>query len=310
MADTPLPGSAPAPSRTVLYGAFGLTIASEIPLPEFAEGSGRPDVTVQVGATPERLESPTGSGVLFEARPQEYLLNLPSVARFWVRDGKQVVVQPCRDTRPGYLRTLLMGTVMTAVIHQRGGLMLHASGVAGRRGAVLIAAHSGIGKSTIAGALAKRGYAILCDDAAAVSLKGGQAIVHPGIRQISLWRDASLRLGLELSELSPAHPDGEKVLLKEATFEAQAQPVAAIVFLTKTHESQSIALSPIGSADCVTALRHYTRNLRVMHALKANAAHFRMTAEIASRVPAHRLARPAGTDSLGAVADAIEPLLN
>jgi hypothetical protein len=77
-----------------IYSLHGLTISCDFACPELTPASGRADVRVTVGDVPAHLESPRRTGVLFEAAPGHYLLNIDGVARYWARGGSEVLVDP------------------------------------------------------------------------------------------------------------------------------------------------------------------------------------------------------------------------
>ena len=124
-----------AVSTCHIYAVYGMTIASEMEFPELLAGSGTPDVWVRCGAVPAHLSSAPPTGLFFEADADSFLLRVEGVARYWVRAGRDIVVDVAADALDVQVRTFFLGAVLTAVLHQRGVLVLHASGVVGARGA-------------------------------------------------------------------------------------------------------------------------------------------------------------------------------
>ncbi len=55
------------------------------------------------------------------------------------------------------VRLFLLGSVMGAVLHYRGVTPLHGNGFVHEGGAVLVLGNMGVGKSTLAAALVKKG---------------------------------------------------------------------------------------------------------------------------------------------------------
>src|SRR5690606_16389105 len=157
----------------------------------FAAATGAADVEVRRGAVPDQLESPGSTGVLFEAAPASHLLRVPGIAKDWVRDGQEVVIDAEDGAAAADSGACGPGPGLTALLQQRGTLAMHAAAVTGRHGAVLLAGHSGNGKSTLLASLAQRGFGVMSDDAAAITLDARQhPIVHPGIPHARLWKDA------------------------------------------------------------------------------------------------------------------------
>ena len=163
------------------YEAYGLRVRSPVPLP-FARGredpedpaaAGEPDVVVRLGAVPAALAGPAdrrrapGGHAVWEAAAGAFLIGVHGVARYLVTGGREVLVEP----RGGDAREIgasLAGTVWAALLLQRGIVPFHASAVEFEAGAVLFLGRSGAGKSSLLGALLKRGHAMLADDVAGI----------------------------------------------------------------------------------------------------------------------------------------------
>ncbi|MGE0862562.1 MAG: hypothetical protein AB7P34_01570 [Vicinamibacterales bacterium] len=284
------------------YRVHGLTLSSEIEFSDFPEVRARPDVTIIRGVVPDRLESGVSTGVLFEASPENYLLNVPKTARFWVRGGSQIVIDAPADSPAVDVGAFLAGPVLTALLHQRGGLVLHAASVVGANGAVVIAGHSGYGKSTLLASLVAGGLRALTDDAAAITRDDqGRLVVHPGVPRARLWKDAVQRLGHLAGDLARARVGIEKFVLPlTQSFEFEPQPLARIYVLGLGNGSE-VTVERIVNSECFETLRSQTRNLRVLEGLRMQAAHFRLATAVAARVPIYRVLRPRGADSVPAL---------
>lgn len=292
------------------YTVHGLTLSSDIEFPELVPSSGTAHVRVRRGPVPEHLEAPSATGVLFETSPEHYLLRVDQTARYWARRGREVVIEAVPDAPEPYVRLLFLGSVLTAVLHQRGTLVMHAAGALGPQGAVLIAGHSGYGKSTLLAALADRGWLILADDAVAVTLDvSGRPIVQPGFAEIRLWNDAATRLGHSLTCMARPHPGIDKYALSLTSRLCRvAQPLSAI-FVLGMHNADHVAVDTIADVERFHTVREFTRNLGVLKGLGMQVPHFHMAAAVASQVPLFRLTRPMGRNSLAELIEHVESSL-
>lgn len=168
------------------YRLFGLTIRSELELPELPPiaDEGPPDVVISVGDVP-----PAGPGVIA----------IPDVATFRVTEGSRIVVDAVPEAARRNVRLFLLGSAMGLLLHQRGLLPLHASAVEIDGKAVAFMGASGAGKSTLAAWFHDRGHRILADDVLVVRFGAdGQAMALPGMPRLRLWKEA-----LELSGREP-----------------------------------------------------------------------------------------------------------
>src|SRR3569623_476792 len=105
------------------------------------------------------------AGYCAEAIHGRLRCHVPAAGTFLVRDGAVVEFAEAAGADPGWVTLLLHGTARGALIHQRGELPLHAATLVPPKGdvAVAICGATGAGKSTLAAALALRGWALLAD---------------------------------------------------------------------------------------------------------------------------------------------------
>ena len=83
------------------YTISGLRLRSEIELPELVpadETANQAEVRVVRAETPEALKNPINSGVLYQAAPSQFLLKMPNIARYLVRNGDEILVTPESDS--------------------------------------------------------------------------------------------------------------------------------------------------------------------------------------------------------------------
>ena len=149
------------------YLLAGLTISSEFPLPELlshSPGGSSPDVKIRYGPIPDSLPGAILSMSTAQITPDAVLIEISDVGRFYVREGKEIRVQPDPKVKPEDLRLFLLGSAFGAVYFQRGDFPLHASVVLMDGGAVAFSGDPGAGKSTLAAWLNGQGYPLLCDD--------------------------------------------------------------------------------------------------------------------------------------------------
>ncbi|MCI5180864.1 MAG: hypothetical protein D3911_16405 [Candidatus Electrothrix sp. AW3_4] len=50
-----------------------------------------PDIHIRYGTVPRQLKDPTATGVLYQAKPHQFLLRLDEIGGFWMRNGKERV---------------------------------------------------------------------------------------------------------------------------------------------------------------------------------------------------------------------------
>ena len=189
------------------YRAFGLTIVSEVPLPDFLPGEGPADLSIRYGT----VEPPPTGGpepwYRWEAAEGAFRLCWEGVGCFQLRNRSELTVDPAPGVEPGQLRDFLTGSVMAAVLQRRGWLMLlHAGSVSLGGGAVAFCGPSGEGKSTLTGALLRRGHALVADDIVPIRLTGDGPQVQCAFPRMKLTPDSAAALGCDPASLSPINP--------------------------------------------------------------------------------------------------------
>ena len=153
------------------------------------------DLTVTLGAVGA---APTGlahGGALWRGQRGRFWFEIPEVARYLVERGEQVTVEPLAGANPVDVARFLAATPSVAAFLQRGLPVLHAAVALGPGGAVLLSGDSSAGKSVLLASLLGRGWQMLSDDMAALSLGADGAVrVLPISDELRLWPDADVRI--------------------------------------------------------------------------------------------------------------------
>jgi len=214
------------------FSVFGLIVRSEIPLPAPVAPVGDADLEIRIGALPLSLSGALVTRIGFDADEASVLIRIEGVGRFWIREGREVVVDPAVDAPLAWLLQPLVSTVMAVALQQRGVLTLHGSVVQVKNRAVVIAGASGSGKSTLAGFLAARGHPVHSDGFAAIvnTLTAPHVLAGPAVQK--LWPDTARYLGHD----EHAHPRLAPASDKRLIFQSRpplrpSLPLAAIYVL-------------------------------------------------------------------------------
>jgi hypothetical protein len=219
--------------------------------------------------------------VLWRAATGRLLLDVPGVARYLVSDGTLVQVDPCAAAPAEDVQRFLQMTPAAALYLQRGIPVLHAAVAADAAGqAVVLAGDSCVGKSVLLAALAQRGWSVLTDDLAPVTL-GPDA----------------------LAVAVPAWPG---VITRPGSFAGQPRPISAI-WLLGVHNFEPVEVSSVTGIARFEALAAAAYNCRIASALLDRASYLRVAGAVAgSGIPIRRLTRPRRRWTAEELADIIE----
>ena len=275
------------------YYVFGLHIASSIHFPEMALREGPPDVCIQYGQTPRDLVNPKISGVRYQAGPGEFLLQVDHVARYYVTNGNNIVIEPLEQANDQEVLLFLMGSAMGALLHQRKILPLHGSAIEVNGESIIFLGPSGIGKSTIAACFLKHGYGFLADDVCAVTVNDGRGYVIPGFPKLKLWADSLQQIKIKTKNLQSVRGDRniEKYFLPVDSINDSPVPVRMIFILERTN-TQKIDVLPIKGMQKIDAVMANTYRLPFLEGLGCKKTHFMQCAAIAGKTKVNCVMRP------------------
>jgi hypothetical protein len=189
------------------YAAYGLTIQAELPLPELfptLPGSG-PDVVVRIGPVSPLPDDQSGSAYCSHWLGAEAFYAVPHVGRVAARRGVELVIDPEPGASQAAMSLFACGVGLATLMHQRGLLVLHGSGVARcaageSEGVLLFLGQKGSGKSTTAAALVPAGFDLLFDDVAPVAVDDPPRTWR-GYPELKLWPDVVESLAVAPDEL-------------------------------------------------------------------------------------------------------------
>jgi hypothetical protein len=272
------------------------------------------DVAVVFGDVPDHLDGATGRGVMWEASAQELWLEVPGVARYLAAGGRTLTVEPLPGADPAAVVRFARSTPLAALCYQRGMEAWHAAVAVRADRAVVLAGESATGKSTLLAALMGRGWRMLGDDLAAVTLcANGGLMVLPTRAEIRLWPDAVEQLGeapgvgagADSARTDVAGAPGSCWL--PAGDRSVESPVAVgSIWRLGLHNSPGIEVVNEEGLNCFEAVGGLAFHGRIAHSLLDRVVHMRIAAAVASQVPFHRARRARGAWTVPELTDAVE----
>jgi hypothetical protein len=184
--------------ETAFYELGGLRIVSDFPLFGLQACQNEVEVDFDVAFRCAPIPEQIASAVAKSGTYNEILLDIPAVARFLLRAGKEILMDLAPSADDDEVLSYLLGVVFGVLCHQRGITPLHASAIDIADGCVAFVGASGAGKSTLIATLAQQGHEIIADDVCFLQLgTNGEVQAWPGISRIRLWEDTRAALGFD-----------------------------------------------------------------------------------------------------------------
>jgi len=230
-------------------------------------------------------------------------VDLPDLASFFYERGTgHVRAIPHRPLSPGFILETYHHCVLPLILPALGTEVLHASAVVGAAGVAALCGASGTGKSTIAVALARRGYGIWADDAVAVDTAGCEPTAVPLPFTARLRADALRFLGIA--------DEREPSATVTAVDLQQPVPLAVLCMLRRAAAATaSVAVERLeAAAACREALAHaYCFSVKDPAQKRRTISNY---LTMTGRVPAYEIRFRPGLAHLPAVLDAIQEIVD
>ncbi len=286
------------------YTAYGLVISSDLTLPNVVPAEGEPDIVVRVGEVPLRPDEDYAVHLYYGLGPGVVHYVWRGVGTFRVSEGREILVEPAPDAEAAAGANLLLGPLLAIAMHQRGRLVLHASGVEMGGAVIGFAAETGQGKSTTAAAFIRAGYPLVADDLLAVMLDDdGGASVYPANPQMKLWPASIAALGGEHEDLPRVIGPRDKRYYDVGGRMSGGRMRLAALYTLEFGEADAIRhLTP---AEALMELVRNSYCITLVRQMGDEGRHFRQCADLAARVPARRLIRRQGLERLGEIVEMV-----
>jgi hypothetical protein len=294
------------------YLAYSIPIISSIKLPALIENTeilATQTITVSEGKVPESLEKPP-----LESRPfsiyneTEFLYNVPEVARFYVHDGKEIIIE---RTNGDWSEVLLFfySICLAAALFQRNLIPFHVSGVFVDENKVLLfAAPSRTGKSTTSVMLQQRGYAPFTDDTAILTVENGKCYAQASYPMIRLWQN-TIKAQQVLHETEKFELRSDLDLDKygfmfHEQFVSDKVEVVGIVFLDA--EGEEMKTEKLKPSVAIQQLGNNIYRKQWLNGMKKQIIQFKQLTSIVNAMPSWKAHRPKGQATFESFAEMIE----
>ena len=290
------------------YASSGYRIRSEFVLPELDPAGSSPAVpSIDIRRVRfkkndfARCTKPLHD-YFYETLPGLTRLYWPGEVRIEIRGGREILAEAEHGMDARSLRLCLLGPALATALRQRGHVVLHASCVREGRNGFAFLGPAGAGKSTLALALARRGFSLVTDNVLAIH-NGRTPLVWRSQAQIKCSPDIFSQYAFSAGRHERVEADNPKrsVLLKSTGRESAA-------FLRRVYvlgQGVHAAIRPVNKCQALLEMARHPCGI-VPAESDARPEHFSALARIASRVPFFSLTHERGLSHLEAFVDLVE----
>lgn len=280
------------------YKAFDIPIQSELNLTPLEPQNLSPEThellkIYRTNVSRNGLNKPTFKKALTQISDNHIWFDVPNVARFLIKNGNQIHVDPYPNVDEDTLSIYILGSCMGAVLHQRHFLVLHANAVRISDGiAILFIGESGSGKSTTAAQFHKKGFQVLSDDLVVIDTQGQ---VVTGLPYIKLWQHSLEKLNIPLTTLSRVRPNINKYRLPTPKTDNQQRPLVKAIYNLKiqTHtKPESLSLKTHTGFNRFKCLTKNTYRGDAIIGLGLKSQHLKQCSELARNAHIMEINRP------------------
>lgn len=273
------------------YRMYGLVAQSDWILPEclpVPDSVISADVIIRLGPVPEKGINPASNDTYEQSIEGEFWLNIEEVARYWIRHGHEIIIEPYPGADEESIRVFLLGSAIGALLFQRGLLLIHGNAIEVNGGCLVCVGDSGAGKSTLAAAFLQQGYRLLADDVVPVTEQG---MATPGFPRIKLWGETARQFGIETDGLRRIMPDMDKynVPLGERFCETPL-PVKWVYVLDAVDED--FTCLPYEGMNRFEPLHDNTYRVHFLDAMALKPRHLQQVAKLAGNIHMAKIHRP------------------
>jgi len=287
------------------YWGFGLNIESEIEFPELLPFEfNTPDLTIKLGDVPQELKGhPIYNKLKIKVSVSEYLLDLHHIARYYAHGGREIIIAPYPGTNMDSVRLFMLSNSMAAILHQKGSIPLHASGIITDKGVILFTGRSGIGKSTTVMSLVHHGYRLFCDDVcvAKENQVSGKINVSPSYPMIKLWENTVDHFHeFNMEKKYKVRPNLPKYgFFQHDNFTPESIPVYKVFVLRADNMQQEFSCKEMNKLQAFNAVQQNTYRRKQVDMMQLRQQHFNIISRLCGNVPVMELSRPLNTSISG-----------
>ena len=232
----------------------------------------------------------------FKVSENDFFLDVKDVAQYRVRDGLNIQVNPYENADEESVTLFLEGSVLGALLHQRGIIPFHGSSFSYKGKGILVCGSSGAGKSAVTASFHQQGAVFINDDITPLSFSDDGIRILPIKTRIKLWNDSLDKLKINPYDLNRIRPQMDKFYLPIEKAPGLDYKLD-FIFILQSHQKKEYLACKLNGIEKFNVLRRQIYRkvyLKGMPAMERK--YFKDLFLLAKSVPVIRIIRPAICD--------------
>lgn len=176
------------------------------------------------------------------ANEEELLLYIDNIAVYKICNGSDVFINTHTNSNDLSVELFLNGSVLGAILHQRGIMPFHGSSFVFRNQGVLICGSSGVGKSSVVSAFCQDEGRLVNDDITPICFDKEHIMMMPLSTKVKLWDDAISLLQLDKTDLKKIRPSLNKYYVSGFARQEEKQPLLHTFIVLRTHNQNNFEI--------------------------------------------------------------------
>ncbi|HCK25382.1 MAG TPA: hypothetical protein DHW31_11575 [Bacteroides graminisolvens] len=209
-----------------------------------------------VSCLPALYEDPIIGKHRWSANENELTLRIENVASYKTQNGVEVYVCPNPISDTDSIQLFLNGSVLGAVLHQRGIMPFHGSSFIFKDQGVLICGNSGVGKSSVVAAFCQDEGRLVNDDITPICFDNERIMMVPLSTKVKLWDDAISLLQLDKNGLKKIRPSLNKYYVSGFARQEEKQPLLHTFIVLRIHNQSHFEIRRPQGIERFNCLRH------------------------------------------------------
>lgn len=277
----------------IKYMVFGLTVLSDFIFDELPHSDAVEDVILSCGKTPSFISGEIIEHSWYQANEHQILMQVENVAKFFVSDGKNIVVEPASENvREATIKLYLFGVAFAALLIQRHLLPIHGGACIIGNKCIIVAGDSGAGKSTLCIALRQQGYSLLSDDIAVLSYKDdGTVLVNPSYSLQKVTQNTAIKLNIDAKKLEKIEGESKYYLPMQEGFADKSVPLEAIIEIIPC-DVDKVIITEVKGIEKLMLIISNTYYLQFIKCFSMVDEHFERCSDLSKKIKIYRLFRP------------------